>query len=163
MVRVYPDCLLMISHVASRARVSPLIPTTSLRSMECEWSGDPPAGRPQGCAPTMPRSGLPGSSIVGAMACPRPAVGWSPCLGRPALVALRWGGRPASVALPWSPCGGVVALHRSPCGGVVALPWSPCPGRPASVALPWSPAPVAPFGCSWTRAVTNLSAKPTKY
>ncbi len=120
MVRVYPDCLLMISHVASRARVSPLIPTTSLRSMECEWSGDPPAGRPQGCAPTMPRSGLPGSSIVGAMACPRPAVGWSPCLGRPALVALRWGGRPALVAPPWSPCLGrpaLVALHRSPCPG----------------------------------------------
>ena len=30
-------------------------------------------GRPQGCAPTMPRSGLPGSSIVGAHPCGRPA------------------------------------------------------------------------------------------
>jgi len=30
------------------------------------------AGRPQGCAPTMPRSGLPGSSIVGAHPCGRP-------------------------------------------------------------------------------------------
>src|ERR1700693_1470865 len=27
------------------------------------------------------RSGLPGPSIVGAMACPRPGVGWSPCGG----------------------------------------------------------------------------------
>jgi hypothetical protein len=43
------------------------------------------------------RSGLPGPSIVGAMACPRPVMGWSPCDG---VVALWWGGRPV---MGWSP------------------------------------------------------------
>src|SRR5271157_2688172 len=62
-----------------------------------------PIGRPPG-SPLLWTS-LPSRfvGIVGAMACPRPGVGWSPCLGRP--------GR--SLALPRSPCS--LALFHSHC------------------------------------------------
>jgi hypothetical protein len=48
--------------------------TTRVRPISVKFASvagrRPTPGRPQGCAPTMLRSTLPGSSIVGAMACP---------------------------------------------------------------------------------------------
>jgi hypothetical protein len=59
------------------------------RAIRPRQGDHPTTGRPQGCAPTMLRIALPGSSIVGAMACPRPVVGLSPCSGTMRRLAIR--------------------------------------------------------------------------
>ncbi len=78
---------------------------------------DPTAGRPQGCAPTMPTKGL--VRFVHSRGAPL----WSPCGGRPAVVALRWS--PCPLALfhshghsPTKSCKGrvCVAWGGDPCG-----------------------------------------------
>ncbi len=52
-----------------------------LRHWEWKRAGWPGQGDHKGAPLLCLRSGLPGPSIVGAMACPRPGVGWSPCCG----------------------------------------------------------------------------------